>query len=303
MRKNKLSILILSVLIILLFVGIMITKYIYDDKNLIYNDKSKYQTIKLYKRKAEYWLELNGQIQFHSAEHEKSHFLQCDIPIRKYRPKKVLILGGGDGFPAEHILRYPFIESVTMVEIDKKMIDMLKKSDLMKRITNNVVNNPKLRIIIGDAKKYVLTCKEKYDMIIEDIEHDYTNNQMDIVDYFDYYKQLLNISNVICTTWDDGDGDWDITSKKDYPIVSKLYKQQKRMNKNGEYIKYEGDNIDLLKEVSMDEPEKVGFNEKENIKKWMNDVKLFITVMNYNKHFGLEIYIIMEKERNDYYLL
>ena len=98
------------------------------------------------------------------------------------------------------------LSEMEMGEIDKKMIDMLNKSDLMKRITNNVVNNPKLRIIIGDAKKYVLTCKEKYDMIIEDIEHDYTNNQMD-VDYFDYYKQLLNISNVICSTWDDGDED------------------------------------------------------------------------------------------------
>ena len=83
MRKNKLLILILSILI-LLFIGIMIIKNIYDDKNLIYNDKSEYQTIKLYKRKAEYWLELNGQIQFHSSEHEKSHFIQCDIPVRKY---------------------------------------------------------------------------------------------------------------------------------------------------------------------------------------------------------------------------
>ena len=50
---------------------------------------------------------------------------------------------------------------------------------------------------------------------------------------------------MICSTWDDGDDEYDIDDEEDYPIVSKIYKQQKRMNKNGEYL------LNVLHENSM----------------------------------------------------
>jgi spermidine synthase len=82
-------------------------------------------------------------------------------------PKKVLIIGGGDGGSSEEALKHPSIESVTMVEIDGDVIEVAKKH--FYAVHQGAFDNPKLRVLVEDGMKFVRETQEKFDLIALDL--------------------------------------------------------------------------------------------------------------------------------------
>ena len=82
-------------------------------------------------------------------------------------PKKVLIIGGGDGGSAEEALKHPSVEQVTMCEIDEDVIRVAKEH--FHAVHNGVFDNPKLRVLIGDGMKFIRETSEKFDLIALDL--------------------------------------------------------------------------------------------------------------------------------------
>ena len=82
-------------------------------------------------------------------------------------PKKVLIIGGGDGGSSEEALKHPSVEQVTMVEIDPDVIRVAKEH--FGAVHNGVFDNPKLRVLIEDGIEFVRETHEKFDLIALDL--------------------------------------------------------------------------------------------------------------------------------------
>jgi spermidine synthase len=82
-------------------------------------------------------------------------------------PKKVLIIGGGDGGSSEEALKHPSVEQLTMVEIDADVITVAKEH--FKAVHNGVFDNPKLRVLVEDGMKYVRDTHEKFDLVAMDL--------------------------------------------------------------------------------------------------------------------------------------
>jgi len=82
-------------------------------------------------------------------------------------PKKVLIIGGGDGGSSEEALKHPSVEQVTMVEIDGDVIEVAKEH--FRAVHNGVFDNPKLRVLVDDGMKFVRETQEKFDLIVLDL--------------------------------------------------------------------------------------------------------------------------------------
>jgi spermidine synthase len=82
-------------------------------------------------------------------------------------PKKVLIIGGGDGGSSEEALKHPSVESTTMVEIDADVIDVAKKH--FHAVHQGVFDNPRLRVLVEDGMKFVRETQEKFDLIALDL--------------------------------------------------------------------------------------------------------------------------------------
>ncbi len=82
-------------------------------------------------------------------------------------PKRVLIIGGGDGGAAEEALKHPSVEQVVMVELDERVVDVAKEH--FGAIHQGVFDNPKLRVLIEDGLKYLVETKEKFDHIALDL--------------------------------------------------------------------------------------------------------------------------------------
>jgi spermidine synthase len=82
-------------------------------------------------------------------------------------PKKVLVIGGGDGGSSEEALKHPSVEQVTMVEIDEDVIRVAKEH--FHAVHHGVFDNPKLRVLIGDGMRFVRETSEKFDLIALDL--------------------------------------------------------------------------------------------------------------------------------------
>jgi spermidine synthase len=82
-------------------------------------------------------------------------------------PKKVLVIGGGDGGSSEEALKHPSVEQLTMVEIDGDVIEVAKKH--FQAVHNGVFDNPKLRVLVDDGMKFVRETKERFDLIALDL--------------------------------------------------------------------------------------------------------------------------------------
>ncbi len=82
-------------------------------------------------------------------------------------PKKVLIVGGGDGGSSEEALKHPSVEQATMVEIDGDVIEVAKTH--FRAVHNGVFDNPKLRVLVEDGMKFVRETQEKFDLVALDL--------------------------------------------------------------------------------------------------------------------------------------
>jgi len=82
-------------------------------------------------------------------------------------PKNVLVIGGGDGGSSEEVLKHPSVEQVTMVEIDAEVIKVAKEH--FGAVHNGVFDNPKLRVLIEDGLRFVRETREKFDLVVLDL--------------------------------------------------------------------------------------------------------------------------------------
>ena len=82
-------------------------------------------------------------------------------------PKKVLIVGGGDGGSSEEALKHPSVAQVTMCEIDADVIAVAKEHFFA--VHRGVFDNPKLRVLIGDGMKFIRETHERFDLIALDL--------------------------------------------------------------------------------------------------------------------------------------
>ncbi len=79
-------------------------------------------------------------------------------------PKKVLIIGGGDGGTAREVLKHD-VDEVHLCEIDKAVIDICRKHfpDISKSF-----DDPRLKVFIEDGNVFLDSRKGDYDIIIVD---------------------------------------------------------------------------------------------------------------------------------------
>jgi spermidine synthase len=83
-------------------------------------------------------------------------------------PKKVAVLGGGDGMAVREVLKYASVESVTLVELDPNMTRIFSEQPQLAALNTGALQSSKLKIINTDAFKFLETTSETFDVIIVD---------------------------------------------------------------------------------------------------------------------------------------
>jgi spermidine synthase len=80
-------------------------------------------------------------------------------------PRRVLVVGGGDGGVIREILKHPQVESAVLVDIDGKVIDYSRR--YLPEIAGRL-DDPKVRVIVDDGCRHIHEHKHTYDVILVD---------------------------------------------------------------------------------------------------------------------------------------
>ncbi len=80
-------------------------------------------------------------------------------------PKKVLVIGGGDGGVIREIIKHPSVEKAVLVEIDRRVVETSKQ--YLPEIACGL-DDPKVEVLYEDGIKYVENHKNEFDIIITD---------------------------------------------------------------------------------------------------------------------------------------
>lgn len=136
---------------------------------VVYAKTTPYQRLVVTKYKQDVRLYINGNLQFSSRDEKRYHeaLVFPAMELTK-NARRVLILGGGDGLAAREVLKYPQLEKIVLVDLDKEMTDLFSSADFLTKLNQNSLNNNKLEIINKDAIKYLEVSKDKFDVIIVD---------------------------------------------------------------------------------------------------------------------------------------
>ena len=82
-------------------------------------------------------------------------------------PKRALILGGAEGASLRELLRVPGMAKATMVDIDGEVVAACRKH--LPEWSEGAFEDPRAELIVGDAKAYVETTRERFDVILGDL--------------------------------------------------------------------------------------------------------------------------------------
>ncbi|MFN2642668.1 MAG: polyamine aminopropyltransferase, partial [Actinomycetota bacterium] len=81
-------------------------------------------------------------------------------------PKRVLIIGAGDGGALRRVLEHPSVERVLMCEIDRAVTDVSRA--LLPDIAGNAFEDPRAEVVFDDGHALVMRSTETFDVIIVD---------------------------------------------------------------------------------------------------------------------------------------
>ena len=133
---------------------------------------------------------INGGLQFSTCDEHRYHemlvhparFLAAQsITSTRRGPWRVLVMGGGDGLAVREVLKYggngdggdaggsggEALE-VHLVELDEVVVSLFRDDPRFTRLNGHSLADPRVRVITGDAFRYLRETRERYNLIVLD---------------------------------------------------------------------------------------------------------------------------------------
>ena len=142
--------------------------HLYADE-IVHAESSPYQRIVLTRWKDDLRLFLNNNLQFSSRDEYRYHEALVHPGLATLPgAKRVLVLGGGDGLAVREILKYPQVESVTLVDLDPAMTRLFSTAPPLRKLNEEALQSPKVRIVNADALQWLEGSDELFDFVVVD---------------------------------------------------------------------------------------------------------------------------------------
>ena len=141
----------------------------YGDR-VIVRESSQYQRVVVTAGPSGVRLFLNGNLQFHSRDEYRYHeALVHPALAAQGAPRRVLVLGGGDGMAVREVLRHPSVEQVVLVELDPHIVALFRDHEVLQRLNDGALRSPKVQVVQADAFTWLdANDGEMFDAIVID---------------------------------------------------------------------------------------------------------------------------------------
>lgn len=137
---------------------------------VIFSEQTKYQRLVMTKWRDDLRLFINGNLQFCSIDEYRYHEALVHPAIAMApRAESVLILGGGEGLTAREVLKHKTIKSITLVDIDPRIVELSRTHPLLRKLNERALDDPRVEVVNEDGYKYVEQTGRTFDLIISDL--------------------------------------------------------------------------------------------------------------------------------------
>lgn len=169
-------------------------------KTVLHSEDSEFQKIKIVDTfNFGRCLILDNEVQSFEADVFIYHEAIVDPALVLHpSPKKVAIIGGGEGSTLREVLRFKSVEQAIMIDIDSKVVECAKL--YLESFHDNCFSDPRATILHEDGRKYFEDTDEKFDVIIIDITCPIENSpayKLFTKEFYQVVKQRLTPEGVV----------------------------------------------------------------------------------------------------------
>ncbi len=182
---------------------------LYGGERVVFARTTAYQRIAITRSASgPFKLYLDGHLQFNSLDEYRYHEALVHPAMTSVQtPKRVLILGGGDGLALREVLRYPSVESVLLVDLDRGMTSLSEQFSQLAFLNEYAYRDPRVRVINRDAYIWVQQEVQEpaYDVAIIDFPdpHNFSLGKLYTTRFYRLLRKKLSADGAIgiqCTS-------------------------------------------------------------------------------------------------------
>jgi len=152
----------------------------------------------------------DGAVQFHVSGKVEASTEPYDMRLQRMlghlpgllhpNPRSVLVVGFGAGVTAGTFVLYPEIQRIVICEMEPLIPPIA--TEYFSKENYNVMHDPRVEIVYDDARHFVLTTREKFDIITSDPIHPWVKGSATLYskEYFELVKEHLNPGGLV-TQW------------------------------------------------------------------------------------------------------
>lgn len=142
-----------------------------------------------------YALFLNGDFQLVSNYEEYYHEYFAHLPIATHgaAPKRVLVMGAGDGLLIRELVKYPDIERIVHVDLDRELVELARSHPVLLAMNEGALADPRVSTHFDDAYRYIRHSTETFDAIFLDFPYpkDYNMAKLYSREFLHFVRQRL----------------------------------------------------------------------------------------------------------------
>lgn len=168
-------------------------------EKILHVEKSKYQDVLVFKS-TDYGnvLVLDNCIQVTERDEFAYQEMITHLALNSHpKPKKALVIGGGDGGVLREILKHETIEEAWLCDIDETVIEVSKK--YLPEMSKSYEDS-RVKVHIGDGFKFLAEYKNQFDVIVTDSsDPEGPAESLFQKPYFELLKDALTEKGIITT--------------------------------------------------------------------------------------------------------
>lgn len=168
---------------------------------VLFTEQTAYQRIVVTRGHGGINLFLDGNLQFSEVDEYRYHeaLVHPAFTVAK-KHAHVLVLGGGDGLATREILRYPDVETVTLVDLDPAMTTLARTLPALRALNRDSLSDPRVHVINRDAMTWLMDpAADRYDVVLVDFPdpNNYALGKLYTVRFYDLLRQRMTDDGVV----------------------------------------------------------------------------------------------------------
>ncbi len=166
-------------------------------RRTLFSGRSPYQHVDVVETAGHGRMLLNdGLVMITERDEFIYHEMIAHVPLFVHpHPRRVLVIGGGDGGSVREALRHASVEHVRLVEIDEMVVQACREHIPQ---TAACLDDPRVTVTIADGVKFVAETDERYDVILVDSTDPFgPATPLFGADFYNNVKQVLTDRGIV----------------------------------------------------------------------------------------------------------